>query len=379
MTILDVPPLDNIPRVASADPADFPVPSGREEEWRFAPIATLAPLLEIDSRAGALTCEPASHLRVVDLDHADAGFWLPTDRAAAVALAGATKAIRVEVPADTVVDEPVVVRLQADRARAHGHVDIRVGAHARATIVVVLDSSADTSGAVVTDVGSGAVVTLLTVLDGSMDHIHLWHMPTRVGRDASFTGATVTMGGRAARILPSVSYAAPGGSATLLGAFLADDGQYLEHRTLVEHREPHCSSHVSYKGALSGAGSHTVWVGDVVVRREAIGTETYEMNRNLVLDDGARADSIPNLELETGDVVSAGHASATGRFDDEQLFYLQARGIPERVARQLVVRGFFADVLGPIDSEEWRHAILQRIAARLGMDEDSEQAVEVES
>lgn len=376
MTILDAPPLDNTPRVASLDPADFPVPSGREEEWRFAPVASLAAFFDVDPQAGHLTSEPSEFVSMVDIDPADAGFWVPTDRPSAIARSSVRRSVRVEVPADALVDEPIVVRLQADRARAHGHVDIRIGAHAKATVVLVHDASADTSGAIVTDVGAGASLTMLAILDGSTEHSHLWQWPTRVGRDATFTGSTITMGGRVARILPSVTYAGPGGSATMLGAFLADDGQYLEHRTLVEHVAPHCTSNVTFKGALSGESTHTVWVGDVVVRREAVGTETYEMNRNLVLDDGARADSVPNLELETGDVASAGHASATGRFDDQQLFYLQARGIPERIARQLVVRGFFVDVLSRISSVEWRDAVLQRIAVRLGMDPGLEQELE---
>jgi Fe-S cluster assembly protein SufD len=98
-----------------------------------------------------------------------------------------------------------------------------------------------------------------------------------------------------------------------------------------------------------------------------VGIETYELNRNLLLTDGPRADSVPNLELETGDVVSAGHASATGRFDDEQLFYLQSRGIPESIARQLVVRGFFVDVLSKIDDTELRGSLMRRIESQLGM------------
>jgi Fe-S cluster assembly protein SufD len=110
-----------------------------------------------------------------------------------------------------------------------------------------------------------------------------------------------------------------------------------------------------------------VWIGDVLVRREAIGIETYELNRNLLLTDGPRADSVPNLELETGDVISAGHASATGRFDDEQLFYLQSRGIPESVARQLVVRGFFVDVLSKIDDAELSGSLMRRIESKLGI------------
>ena len=173
-------------------------------------------------------------------------------------------------------------------------------------------------------------------------------------------------------MVPSVEYSAPGGSAVMLGAFLADGSQYQEHRLFVDHAQPNCTSYVAYKGALAGGTAHTVWVGDVLVRRAATGIETYEMNRNLLLADGPRADSVPNLELETGDVVGAGHASATGRFDDEQLFYLQSRGIPERVARQLVVRGFFADVLSKISDEGLRREILGRIEQRLGMESTSE-------
>ena len=93
------------------------------------------------------------------------------------------------------------------------------------------------------------------------------------------------------------------------------------------------------------AGAHTVWVGDVLIRKQAEGIDTYESNRNLVLTDGCRADSVPNLEIETGEIQGAGHASATGRFDDEQLFYLRSRGIPYEEARRLVVRGFFDELL----------------------------------
>ena len=146
----------------------------------------------------------------------------------------------------------------------------------------------------------------------------------------------------------------------MLGLYFADAGQHLEHRLFVDHAVPHCRSHVTYKGALQGEEAHTVWIGDVLIRAEAEGTDTYELNRNLVLTDGARADSVPNLEIETGEIVGAGHASATGRFDDEQLFYLQSRGIPDDEARRLVVRGFFADVIDQIGIPEVQERLLAR-------------------
>jgi len=378
VTVLAAPPVDHAPRVASTDIQDFPMPVGREEEWRFAPVEEIRSFMSLDPAAGAVRTDDVDHVQVIDMADAAPTAWLPTDRTSAVAHAGAASAIVVTVGDDEVVDEPIVVNLRGTAQANYGYVDVRAGRHSRATVVLVHDASVDVSGSIVTHVGDGAELTMLSVIDGPPERIQLWQWHTEVGRDARFVGAALTIGGRIVRVLPSVAYTGPGGSAELLGAFLAEGGQYLEHRIFVDHDQPHCSSHVVYKGALSGEGSHTVWVGDVLVRRTATGIDTYEMNRNLLLDDGPRADSVPNLELETGDVASAGHASATGRFDDEQLFYLQARGIPERVARQLVVRGFFVDVLARIPSVEWRERVLVRIGQRLGMHlEEHDEATDV--
>ena len=162
-----------------------------------------------------------------------------------------------------------------------------------------------------------------------------------------------------------MSFAGNGGDVNLLGLFFTDHGQHHEHRLLVEHDARSCRSRVTYKGALQGKGAHSVWIGDVVIGKNAVGTDTYEINRNLILGDGARAESVPNLEIETGEVVGAGHASATGRFDDEALFYLMARGIPPEEARRLVVRGFFADVLGGIEVPALRERVLAAVEEKL--------------
>jgi len=175
----------------------------------------------------------------------------------------------------------------------------------------------------------------------------------------------VTLGGSLVRLFTTIEYAERGGDAELLGLYFADAGQHQEHRLLVDHTVPDCRSRVEYRGALQGTDAHAVWVGDVVIRAAATGTDTYELNRNLVLTEGARADSVPNLEIETGEVVGAGHASATGRFDDEQLFYLQSRGIPEGEARRLVVRGFFATLLGRIGDRTISDPLMEAVEARL--------------
>ena len=147
--------------------------------------------------------------------------------------------------------------------------------------------------------------------------------------------------------------------------YFATEGQHLEHRIHVDHNIPNAKSRVNYKGALSGNNARTVWIGDVYIHAAAEGTDTYELNRNLLLSDGARADSVPNLEIETGEIVGAGHASTTGRFDDEQLFYLQSRGISADIARRLVIRGFFSDIIGRIGIPAIEERVMNRIDAEL--------------
>src|SRR6202007_363458 len=157
----------------------------------------------------------------------------------------------------------------------------------------------------------------------------------------------------------------PGGDIEMLGLYFADEGQHIEHRLFVDHTAPKTKSHVVYKGALQGDGAHTVWIGNVLIRKVAEGIETYEENRNLVLTDGCQADSVPNLEIETGEIVGAGHASATGRFADEQLFYLRARGIDEKEARRLVVRGFFAELVQQIGVGDIEERLIAKIEEEL--------------
>ena len=133
----------------------------------------------------------------------------------------------------------------------------------------------------------------------------------------------------------------------------------------MHHEAPHTRGDVHYKGALQGAGARSVWIGDVLIGNAATGTDSYEQNRNLVLTDGTRADSIPNLEIETGDIAAPATPSATGRFDDEQLFYLQARGIREDEARRLVVRGFLTEIVQKIGSPDLEERLIAAIEAEL--------------
>ena len=272
------------------------------------------------------------------------------------------------VAPDAVLGEPVrraAGRRAAPSSSAFGHTFVEVGRFAEATVVLEQVGSATLADNVEVLVGDGAKLTLVTVADWAADAVQAQHLKFRLGRDAKVIHVQVTLGGDLVRQYTSVEYTGRGGEAELYGLYFADAGQHLEHRLLVDHTVPDCRSYVGYRGALQGEDAHTVWVGDVLIRAEATGTDTYEINRNLVLTDGARADSVPNLEIETGEVAGAGHASATGRFDDEQLFYLMARGIPESEARRLVVRGFFAELLNKIPVEALRERLGDAIEARL--------------
>jgi Fe-S cluster assembly protein SufD len=344
--------------VGSADLRDHPAPSGKEENWRFTPMRRLRGLAEDAPFQGIFGTDndtvvqaPENVIvRRVSGDEAAslkglAG--LPTDRPSARAWAASTSVLLIDVPAGVEVTEPVIVTfVGADAARASaGHVIVRIGAQASAQVAMVHEGSATLADNIEIVVGDGARLEFASMEEWAGDAVHLSHHHIRVGRDATLKHTALTFGGDLVRVVGTVTYDGPGGDAELIGLYFADAGQHLEHRLFVDHAVPHCKSRALYKGALQGHKAHTVWIGDVLIRKAAEGTDTYEMNRNLILTSGARADSVPNLEIETGEIVGAGHASATGRFDDEQLFYLLSRGIPQDLAKRLVVRGFFGEVL----------------------------------
>ncbi|HEX8345008.1 MAG TPA: Fe-S cluster assembly protein SufD, partial [Actinoplanes sp.] len=292
---------------------------------------------------------------------------LPFDRISALAHGAAAGVTLVEVAPEAAPTTPVSVRLvgQGTDGPSYARTYVSVGRFATATIVLEQLGSATLADNVEVTVADGAQLTLVTLANWAEDTVQAQHVKLRVGRNAKVVHVQVALGGDLVRQFTSVEYAGRGGEAELYGLYFADAGQHLEHRQLVDHSVPDCRSYVGYRGALQGESAQTVWVGDVLIRAAATGTETYEINRNLLLTDGAVAHSVPNLEIETGEVVSAGHASATGRFDDEQLFYLMARGIPESEARKLVVRGFFAELIGRIPVPELRERLGDAVEARL--------------
>jgi Fe-S cluster assembly protein SufD len=387
-----VPNQSRAERLASFRVDDFPVPTGREEDWRFTPLDRLRDLHAGASADGSpldLAVDAPAPVRVETVGRDDERLGrtgTPEDRVAAAAWCGFEKALVVTVPRGQVVETPVHVRLTGSGGLRHGHTLIAAEAGSTGVVVIDLCGSGALADNLEIDVADGAVLTLVTIEDWDDDAVHVGAHHARLGRDAKLKHIVVTLGGDVVRLTPSARFTAPGAEVELIGLYFADAGQHQEHRLFVDHAVPRCRSNVVYKGALQGDGAHTVWVGDVLIRAAAEGTDTYELNRNLVLTDGARADSVPNLEIETGEIVGAGHASATGRFDDEQLFYLQARGIPETEARRLVVRGFFNELIQRIGVPDVQERLIAAIESELassmagiepGVDVDAEADGEV--
>jgi Fe-S cluster assembly protein SufD len=348
---------------------EFPVPEGREEAFRFTPVKRVEAALA-SAQPGKVVIERSAGAGTefvnADRDDPRVGTVLtPRDRYEALAMTSFERAGVLTVPRGTAPDEPTIVTVRGEGGLAYGHLVVDVEEGAEATVILDHSGAATFLANAEYRVGDNARLTVVSLQDWDDDSVHLGTHVASVGRDATFRSIVVSLGGGVVRLVPEVRFTAPGGDAEMLGLFFADAGQHLEHRLLVDHAVSHCRSRVTYKGALQGEGAHTVWIGDVLIAADTVGTDTYELNRNLVLSDGAHADSVPNLEILSGEVVGAGHASATGRFDDTQLFYLMSRGIPADEARRLVVRGFFAEVIQRIEVPALRERLLNAIEAEL--------------
>jgi Fe-S cluster assembly protein SufD len=368
-------PVTRLHERSSYDPADFGVPTGREEEWRFTPLRRLRGL-HADAPLPAarvpveVQVDPAPEVKAFmaerSVAHAGSTFT-PSDRVSARAYASFAEAAVITVPAEADASRPTVVTVTGHGAdgAGYGHVLVQAEPYSRSVVVLDHRGSATYADNVELAVGDGASLSLVSLHDWADDTVHLSHHYATLGRDARLRHAAVTLGGSVLRLAPSVRYDGPGGDAELTGLYFADAGQHLEHRLFVDHDQPNCRSRVTYKGALQGEDAHAVWIGDVLIRPEATGTDTYEYNRNLVLTDGTRVDSVPNLEILTGEIIGAGHASASGRLEDHHLFYLMARGIPYSEARALVIRGFFGQLIDTIEVPELRMRITEAVEAEL--------------
>lgn len=364
---------------------DFPVPRGRDEVWRFIALRNLRGLhngefATVVAQKISVTTPAGVTSETISPDDSRLGTaGAPADRVAAQAWDSMPEAQLVTIAPEAQLEQPVEITVTGagQDVTSFGATSIQVGHHAEATVVLKYVGSGTHADNVEFLLGDGAHLTVIVDADWDSDAVHLSHQIVQMGRDSVLRHNSAVFGGEIVRIVPRVVFSAPGGDAELLGVYFADAGQYFENRLLVDHSVPNCRSRVFYKGALQGQTAEsavegrrspearTCWVGDVLIRKNATNTDTYETNNNLILSDGARADAIPNLEIQTGEIVGAGHAATVGRFDDLEVFYLMSRGIPAAEARRLIIRGFFSEVISRIPVESLREDLESRVTDEL--------------
>jgi Fe-S cluster assembly protein SufD len=339
-------------------PTNYLAPTGREEAWRFTPLKRLGGLHDLATsvmdRISIDLVGPARQgFSVKKVSATELPPFSKSDDAVVQRLRSEVKSVtHLHIDKEALIADPIFFKRNAIGGAEFSRSVITAGSHSKATVIV--ENS-----------GDSILGEEIEIKEWERSAVHLGRHHAIIGRDATFNSITVTIGGSLVRLLPTVEYSDQGGTAELLGLYFATDGQHLEHRVHVEHGIPNGKSRVTYKGILAGEEARTVWIGDVFIRGNAEGTDTYELNKNLLLTDGARADSVPNLEIETGEIVGAGHASTTGRFDDEQLFYLMSRGIPMADARRLVIRGFFGEIIAKIGNSGVEDRLMNRVDEQL--------------
>ena len=376
---------DKEPR--SFDVADFAMPTNKQEDWRYTPLERIGEFFDVFAPSGETTIA-VSHTdgtavdpERVRISQVPLGEGLsgtvskPNDRASVVEWNSGRTATIIELNGE--IAQPVLIDVNGQGADLDAlHLVIAAAENTHADVIVEHHGLARLAEGVEITTGRNSHVSITFVQEWAKGSKHVANQRIHVGEGASLRHSVVTLGGDVVRIRMDQDFGGEQGDLNMLGIYFVDPGEHIEHRTMVVHNEPECKSRVVYKGALDGKDAHSTWVGNALIQPTAPGTDSYELNRNLVLTPGAIADSEPNLEIENGNIIGAGHASSVGRFDDEELFYLESRGISETDARKLVVRGFFGELVEEIGVPYISEHLMDVIDRRLARGEsDAMQAV----
>ena len=359
-------------RPSSKSVSDFEAVSPLQDLWRYLQPEQLNGLDsdvlgEYESEVSFTSTDDVKISWIDSTDSRVGSIGVPEDRVAAAAYTNASKTLLIEVAENAEVTEPVVVTISGtDKSPSALHIFVVAKKFSKSTLIVDHNGLGNLAEIIEIDVQDEAKLNIVSVQNWDKGSAHVSAHFSKLARNSYLKHSIASFGGDLVRITPVTTFTGPGAEVEMNGVYFASAGQHLENRPFVDHAAPNCKSRVTYKGALQGNKAHTVWIGDVLIRVVAEGTDTYELNRNLLLTDGARADSVPNLEIETGEIEGAGHASASGRFDDEQLFYLQARGLSVDDARRLVVLGFLVDILQRTGVEELVDRLTKVVEEKLG-------------
>jgi len=358
---------------------DMSEPTGIEEDWRYIefdlPFSELAPVAEPGERLppgpflGAVEATSGSVVivdgHVVEVDAAEIEVLRPSDlddqsawsgsvppdhnKLAAAHTAFAHDGIVVSVPSNAVVSQPLVIDVQAvtPGSASFPHLEVRLSENSEANVLVLYRSAEGARLLMVPEVdlkvGDGARLKFLTVQ--SLDHAGsvVVHQRIHLGRDSTSRVGEVGLGGNLGRLDLGVDLNGDGASSEVVGIYFGEGDQTLDYRMLIAHHGRRTSSDVFLKGAVED-NAQSVFTGLLRIEKHATRTSTFETNRNLVLSDNAKAQSVPNLEILCDDVV-CGHASSVGPLEEDHLYYLQSRGLGKERAERLLIRGFFQEVI----------------------------------
>ena len=281
----------------------------------------------------------------------------------------AAESIVVRIRRAAVVEQPVLVvhLIDAEGAAVFPRLIVEAGEASQATVLDHVASPADVQALLVPvvqlNVADAATLSYLNVQELGPHVWQIGYQTSQVARDATLQSSLVALGGDYARVRTDSRLSGQGATSNLLAVYFGDGSQTHDFRTMQDHEAPKTTSDLLFKGAVEDQ-AHSVYTGLIRVRKGAAGTNAYQTNRNLVLTEGAHADSVPNLEIEEND-VRCSHASAVGPIDEDQRYYLEARGVPTDVADRLIVLGFFDEIINRTPIEGLRPRLRRAVAAKL--------------
>ncbi|MBX3281726.1 MAG: Fe-S cluster assembly protein SufD [Acidobacteria bacterium] len=337
------------------------LPTLRQEDWKY---TNIAPIANVDWRVGKQTSEDVGNVLelVREFNFERNGF---------TALNQAFAAYRViRIPKETSVETPFIIEhAAADGEAIFPHTIIVAEAGSRATVVEVFASEAAgfTNSATQIFVEDNASLTHYRVQKDAADAFNYGVTEVTVGRAARYDATSINLGGAITRHDIEVDLTAEGGETAVDGLYMLSGSQHHDTHSIIDHKVPNCTSHQSYKGVLNDT-SRGVFNGKVFVREGAHGTDAQQSNKNLLLSNDARVDTKPQLEIFNEDVKCA-HGATVGQLEEEELFYLLTRGLPESLARNLLTYGFAEEIINKITIPEIKAeldaAVLNRLDAKI--------------
>ena len=355
------PNLRSIREDAFADFASKGFPSLKHEDWKY---TNVAPIATTDWTLDSGRSNSPAALATDDLKRFD----FRRNGFTALHLAFADIAV-LEIEKETVVNEPIELNFAAEGGKAiFPHVIVIARAGSKATVVESYAGAGRcfTNAAVQVFVEDNANLTHYRIQKDSAEAYH-YGVTEILVRKGTYNATNINFGGAISRHDIELKFVAEGGEAWVDGLYMLNGSQHSDTHSIIDHTVPNCTSHQNYKGVMND-GSRAVFNGKVFVRENAHGTDAQQSNKNLLLSNDARVDTKPQLEIFNDD-VKCSHGATVGQLEEEELFYLLTRGLPETLARNLLTYGFAEEIINKIGIESIKSdldaAVLHRLNTKL--------------